>query len=233
MSLLTLIQGACDRIGIVRPTSVIGSTDQQVLRLLGYAQQEGKDLAQKYDWQVLRAEQTFISVAQASQTGAVPSNFDHFVNETFFNRSKKRPVFGPMSPQEWQFAQSVVSTVIVESFIVRSDAILLTPTPPAGDSYAYEYIKNTWCQSSGGTAQTAWAADTDTGILSEELMTLGVVWRFKAGRGYSYDEEFRSYEIMCAERFARDGGRRTLNAGYRPDARRPRAPFIQDGSWSL
>jgi hypothetical protein len=70
MSLLTAIQNACDRIGIARPTSVVGSTDQQTLRLLGYAQQEGKELARKYDWQVLVKETTFSSTATAVQTSA-------------------------------------------------------------------------------------------------------------------------------------------------------------------
>lgn len=230
MSLLTLAQNAADRIGISRPTSVVGSTDQQSLRLLGYAQQEGKDLARKYPWQILTKEQTFTSTATAEQTSALPTNFDRFVDETFFNRTRKRPVFGPLTPEEWQFAQTMAASVIVESFRQRGGSILITPTPTAGDTYAFEYQSKNWCQSSGGTGQSAWAADTDTGILEEELMTLGLVWRFKRGIGTDYSEDFRTYETQCAQAFGRDGGRRTLNV------KRPRVrvgPYIQEGSWSL
>ena len=45
MSLLTIVTQACDRIGLTRPTSAFLSSDQQVLQLVGLAQQEGKDLA--------------------------------------------------------------------------------------------------------------------------------------------------------------------------------------------
>jgi hypothetical protein len=82
-------------------------------------------------------------------------------------------------------------------------------------------------------AQSAWASDTDTGIINEELMTLGLCWRFKAGQGFDYAEEFRSYEMAVAQDIARDGGKRTLNAGYYIGTRRRRAPFVQDGSWNL
>lgn len=233
MSLLTICQNAADRIGITRPSSVVNSTDQQSLRLLGYAQQEGKDLARKYDWQVLTKEQTFTATATETQSSALPSDFDRFIAETFFNRTRKRPVYGPLNANEWQFAKSVVATVIIESFRQRGDSILMTPTPTAGDTYAFEYVAKNWCQSSAGAAQSAWASDTDTGILNEELMTLGVVWRFKKGQGFDYDEDFRSYEMQCAQIYSRDGGRRVLNSSGMRSNFRPRAPFVQDGSWNL
>jgi hypothetical protein len=109
----------------------------------------------------------------------------------------------------------------------------VTPVPTAGDSYAFEYVSKNWCQSVASVEQSAWTADSDTGILEEELMTLGVVWRFKAGQGFDYAEEFRNYELMVTQAAARDGGKRTLNAGYYIGTRRRRAPFVQDGSWNL
>ena len=235
MSLLSLIQNASDRLGIVRPATVITSTDQQALRLLGFAQQEGKALARRHTWQVLTKEGTFTATATETQTNALPTDFDRWIDGTFFNRSRKRPVFGPLNAQDWQFAKSVVATVIIESFRQRGSTtdILITPTATAGDSYAFEYIGKNWCQSSGAVAQSAWASDTDTGILEEELMTLGVVWRFKAGQGLDYSEEFRNYELMVAQATGRDGGRRVLNAGAYMSGRRPAAQFIQDGSWNL
>lgn len=235
MTILTICQNAADRLGIVRPSSVITSTDQQALRLLGYAQQEGKALARRHAWQILVTEASFTSTATETQSSALPSDFDRFVDDTFYNRTRKRPVYGPLNAQDWSFSKAVVATVLIESFRQRGSTsdILITPTPTAGDSYYFEYVSKNWCQSSGGTAQSAWASDTDTGILEEELMTLGVIWRFKAGQGFDYAEEFRNYETMVTQAIARDGGKRTLNAGYYIGSRRRRAPFVQDGSWNL
>lgn len=234
MSFLTLIQASAKELGLANPASAYNATDPQVVQLVALAQREGKELSQEFPWQVLTKEATFTSVALADQTTAtaIPTDFDRFVNESFFNRTRKRPVFGPISPQDWQFTQAIVATTLVESFRVRGNSFLLTPTPSAGDSYAYEYISTKWCQSSGGTAQTAWAADTDTGLLSEDLMTLGIIWRFLRAKGFDYAEAFRTYEIAKAKAVSKDGGKKTLNAAWAPDLG-PRSPFIPEGNWNL
>ena len=232
MSFLTLIQASAKRLGLNNPASAYNSSDVQVVHLVALAQEEGIELARRHPWQSLTKEKTFTCTAAAAQTGALASDFDRFVDESFYNRTKKRPVFGPISPQDWQFTQAVVASTLLESFRVRGDSVLITPTPNGTDSYAYEYITTQWCQSSGGTAQSAWASDTDTGVLSEELMTLGVIWRFLRVKGLDFAEAMRTYELQVADKFGRDGGRRRLNFGTRT-THAARAPFIQEGSWNL
>lgn len=232
MTLLTICQDAADRIGIVRPTSVIGSSDQQVLRLLGHAKKGGKSLMQRVDWKVLTTEKTFTGTAAAAQTGAIPSDFDRMIDETLFNRTRKRRVDGPIDAEQWQYTQAVVATTLIESFRIRGTSLLITPTPAGTETYAYEYISKNWCASSGGTGQATWAADTDVGVLDEELLTRDLVWRFKQGQGFSYDEDFRDCELYLAQAAARDGGKPRLNAGSRV-VRGPRMPTIQEGSWAI
>lgn len=234
MSLLTLVQNSAKELGLTSPSTAYASTDQQVIQLVSLAQREGIELMQDFDWQVLTTEKTFTSVALADQTtaSAIPSDFDRFVPETFFNRTRKHAVFGPVSAQDWQFTQAVVATTLVESFRQRGNAILITPTPTAGDTYAFEYISNKWCESSGGTDQSAWAADTDVGLLPENVMTLGVIWRFLRAKGFDYAEAFRTYEMAKSKAQGKDGGKRRMNMAHRT-TNYPRAPYVQEGSWSL
>ena len=179
-------------------------------------------------------EKPFTCTAAAAQTGAIASDYDRIVEESFFNRTQKRPVFGPISAQDWQFMQAVVAATLVESYRVRGDSILITPTPNGTDTYAYEYVSNLWCQSSGGTGQSAWASDTDTGVLSEELMTLGIIWRFLQKGGFDYAEAFRDYELQVADAILKDGGgKRRLNFGQRGLTGIARMPYVQEGSWPL
>lgn len=235
MSLLTTIQNAADRIGVVRPSSVIGSTDQQTLRLLGYAQQEVKELGRKYDWQKLVKEVTFSSTATAVQTSAgstvVPDDFDRIKDGTFFNRSEKREVYGPLSAEEWQYTQSIVERVFVEAFRFRGDQLLLTPGDTSGDTIAFEYVSGKGVLQANGTATAVWTADADTAVLNEELITQGIVWRFKAAQGFDYAEEYRTYEMNCANEYMRDGGKRRLNmaGGVQPR----RGIVIPEGNWSV
>lgn len=232
MSLLTLVRDASARLGLTRPTTAYASADQNTIQLVALAQEEGKALSRRFNWQVLTKEKTFTSVAAETQTGAVPDDFDRFVNDTFFNRSEKRKVDGPLTPQQWQFHKSVVATTIIDAYRQRGDDILITPIPAAGQTMAYEYVSKNWCESSGGTEQAAWAADTDTGILSEELMTLGVMWRWKKAKGLEYAEDFRTYEMEVANAMTKDGGKPKLNIGTLNTAM-ARYPYIPDGSWSV
>lgn len=234
MSLLTLVQASAKRLGLSNPASAFNATDNQIVQLVALAQEEGIELAEGFDWKALTKEKTFTGTAAAAQTGALATDYDRLVFESFFNRTQKRPVFGPLSPQDWQFTQAVVATTLVESFRIRGTSMLITPTPNGVDSYAYEYISNQWCQSSGAVAQSAWVADTDTGLLPEEVMTLGVIWRFLKAKGFDYAEAFRTYEMAKGRAQQKDGGgKRRLNMAARSSSGLARAPFVREGSWNL
>lgn len=235
MSLLTLVQAATDRIGIVRPSSVIGSADGQVRQLLGLANQEGKELSRRHSWQLLQKEKTFTAIAAETQTSVIPDDFDRFINGTFFNRTTNRKVQGPLKPDEWQSYKANIATVLFDAFRQRGNALLLAPTPTAGASYAFEYMSAYWVATAAASttpAQATWMADGDVGILSEELMTDGVVWRFKKSKGLDYAEEFRSYEAQVMLAMSNDGGRRNVNMSGHGRVR-SMGVSIPDGSWNL
>lgn len=236
MTLLATIQDACDRMGLVRPTVVVGSSDQQIRQLLGLAQQEGKELARRHNWQAICKEKTITATATETQASAIPADFDRFVNDTFYNRTKHRRVEGPLDSVEWQRYKATTTTLLFDAFRVRGDGMLFAPTPSAGDIYAYEYVSTYWVATTAATttpAQATWLADTDVGILSEELMTLGIVWRFLKAKGLDYAEPFRTYEAQLMLRMARDGGKRSVNMGRSFDYRRVRSPTFPDGSWNI
>jgi hypothetical protein len=216
-SLLTIIQDVADRIGLVRPSSVVGSSDHQVRQLFALANQEGREQARRHPWQSITFEKTFTTVAQESQTNAIPADFDRFVPETMFNRSRTRQLVGPMTPQEWADYKGSASTVVFDAFRVRGSALLYAPTPNAGETVAYEYVSKFWCAGSEDTApdQSTWVSDNDETFLDVEATTQGIVWRFQRSRGLDYSESFQQYELQLATLMGRDGGSRVLSMGER------------------
>lgn len=233
MTLLTLAQAACDIIGMPRPTSVMAGADQTARTMLSLAQREGRALARRWTWTALRKQQTFTTVAQTVQTGAVPSDFDRMVSETFWNRTRRLLVQGPVTPEEWQGLVASSAAPVYSAFQIRAGQIELYPSPPAGQTCAYEYVSTQWCQSASGTGQTAWAADTDTGLLDEELTTLGLVWRFKQSRGLDYAEDMTTYEEQVLQAMARDGTRRTARLAREIDYGAARYPVVPEGNWAV
>lgn len=232
-----MINDVQDRIGLPRATVVISSTNPQVRRLLALANQEGKELARRHTWQAITTEKTFTSLAQESQTGAIPADFDRFVFETIFNRSRDRRVIGPLTVEQWQGQKALSASILTDAFRVRGDAILLTPVPPAGDTYAYEYVSKYWVDtdSDGDGDSATWTNDsTDTALISEDIIGLGVEWRYLKSIGMDYAEAHRTYEMQVEQAIARDGGARTISfSGDADPYRNPRFPSVPEGSWSL
>jgi hypothetical protein len=227
MTLLSIARNASDRLGLTRPTSVATSTDQSVLTLLGLAQEEGKALAGRHTWQVLQTEYTF-STSNGTASYALPSGFDQLIKETVYNRTSRRRVVGDISPAQWQEIQASLVTMVNPAFRIRGSLFYITPTPSATETVAYEYISKNWCQSALSVGQSAWAADTDTGILDEELMTLGVIWRFKQSKGLDYSEAMNNYEIEVAKAIFKDGARVRIDTSNSERDRVPHAPTVPE-----
>lgn len=209
MSLLTVIQKACRLLSLPVPTEVVNSRDVQVQQLFELANEEGNELASSYDWQIMRKQHLFTTTASPDQMTAVPSDWDRFCANTFFNRTTRRTVIGPITPQQWQAiqAQPQLNRVFL-AFIERDGQFLITPTPAAGETISYEYVTKDWAYSDDTipVPTSDYTADTDTSYLSEKLIVLGVRWRFLKSKGLEYAEDFRTYTTQVTQTQARDGG---------------------------
>ena len=202
MSLLTMIQTAANIVGVQQPVSAIGSTDTTTLQMLALANQEGRELAEK-SWPLLWRNATITTVAD-QQEYALPADFNWQLVDTFWNAATRLPVWGPQTPQTKQAIeygligqQPVATRYWIWRGASSNDAkVYIQPTPPDnGDTLAYMYVSSHWCRNADDdTTYSAWTADTDVGILSEDLMKDGVVWRFLRQKGLDYGDYRNDYE---------------------------------------
>jgi hypothetical protein len=212
MTLLSIIQEAAQRLLVQRPTEVVSSEDKTATRLLALAQEEGRSLNRHAAWKKLQREWTFTTTAAEAQTTGLATDLDWIIPETIFDRTLKRPVEGPLSPQEWQSIESNLITRVWPAYRIRGTSMLLSPVPVAGKTIAYEYITQNWCLSSVGVEQSSWAADTDTPILDSELHILGIVWRFKFRSGFDFSDDLQIYEAEKTRAIMREGVRPRLSS---------------------
>ena len=219
MSLLSIVSEVCGRLSLTIPTAVVGSTDTQVIQLYALTNKAGHDIGQAFNWQALTEQKTFTTVNASVQPSALPSDFDRFIANTFNNRSTRRPIIGPVTPQQWQWlvAQPAYSTVYL-MYRERQGQFLIGPptvAPPAGQTIAYEYVSKNWAKSATGTPQASMLADTDTAYLDESLIADAVIWMFLRAKGFSYAEEMQTYSRNLDQQMARDGGSTALQLSPR------------------
>ena len=159
------------------------------------------------------ASGTAVSLVFGVNNYALPSDLEYFVEQTFWDKSYRWQLLGPIEAQQKQILKYGITALGPRrQFWIRNNRMYLSPTPSnLTDIIAYDYFSNSWCQSSGGTAQTAWTADTDTYLLDEDCFVLGLKWRFLRAKGLDYAEEHETYMKAVTRIMARDGSSHDLS----------------------
>lgn len=235
MTMLSMIQQAAQRIGIVSPNAVVSSSDPQIMQLLTLLNQEGESLSERYAWQRLRKETTFTGVAADDQgdldTIAGP-DFKYIVTDTFWNRTLRRPVYGSITPQDWQTLKASPQTGPYQQFILRGNHILMLPNPTALQTMAFEYVTKNFVVSAEGVGKSSFTADDDQALLDESIMTIGLIWRWKHVKGLEYAEDFRLYEQRVNDAMGRDKGPTSIKMTGQPTVRLP-GTVVPYGNWPI
>lgn len=143
---------------------------------------------------------------------AIADDLAYFLTQTFWDKSYRWQLLGPLEAQEKNVIKYGLSPVGPRRrFWIMNNRMYIDPVPTnTTDQIAYDYLSTTWCTSAVGTAQTKWGADTDTYYLDEDCFILGLKYRFLRAKGFDYTEEFDTYEKACNRAMGRDGAGRDL-----------------------
>mgnify|MGYP003394056902 CR=1 FL=1 len=155
---------------------------------------------------------TAVSLTFGVDNYALPSDLEYFAAKTFFDKTYRWMLLGPLEAEEKQILKyGIVAVGPRRQFWIRNDRMYIRPVPSnLTDVLAYDYMSNAWCASAGGTAQKVWTADTDTYYLDEDCFILGLKWRFLRAKGLDYSQEFDTYMKAANRVMGRDGGARDL-----------------------
>lgn len=217
-SALEIVKEVCSRVGIAKPNAAVGSTDIQIQQLVALANEEGQELASRYLWTALIREKTFTTIANEDQGVlatailAAADGFDYIINDTLWNRTIRYPLPGGTPPAQWQAEKAFTTTGAYARYRIRGGHLLMLPAPAAGLTIAFEYKTANWRSNvTTDVFGNSFAADTDYPLLDSRLITLGLVWRWKASKGLQYSENFQTYEAAVADAMARDGTKKPVS----------------------
>lgn len=165
---------------------------------------------------------TLTSPATATATGqdiifgkiaySMPSDFEYFVDKTFWDNKYKWALIGPITAQEKQILRyGVLASGPRNKFYVRLNKMWLDPTPTQSALIAYDYFSNAPVLKQDGSYSSVWTSDSDVYILDESTFIQGLKWRFLRAKGLDYEEEYQNYELDVQRSISRDGGSRDLS----------------------
>lgn len=155
----------------------------------------------------------------AQDTYAMPSDFRHFINDTWWDRTNRWQLIGPDSPQLDQWHRSgVVATGPRRHFRdigPLANSYRLWP-PPAEIvnplQLVFEYCSNNMISLAGSQTNfgKVWAADTDQPLLDDRALIMALKWRFWEQKGLNYASKRDEYDRFVERLIARDGGSSVL-----------------------
>lgn len=196
-----------------------------------------QETVKTYRFQVCISNPTWTSVA-ANIQGTIESLWgvepESLVNATVWDFTLRRPIFGPLNDTNYQIIQALVPTGPIFQYRIQDNNFIIYPTPPAGNTHSAILRLKNWLAVGGNTSTTAYYIqnDTDTPLIDDTTVIMGLKYRYKKEKGLPYAEDFESWNNMISNIALRDGSKSLL---YLDKASQELVPgiFVPSGNWSL
>lgn len=213
MTILSVAQSACRVIGINEPDVLVGSTDRQYIELLMIAQEMAERIARGHEWQKLSRIHTLTGDG-TTEDFSLPSDFDRMLVKSQVWSSVLECPLSPITDLDQWLGLDVQSfDFIVNAWTIYGGLMRIKPALTNAATAKFFYQSNLIVAPSSGDNKTTFTADADTFRLDEQLLKLGVIWRWKEAKGQAYAEWMQDYEELKERLVARDKGSRMIRIG--------------------
>jgi hypothetical protein len=156
----SIINDAALELGIGQPGTLTpagadpwGSTDNNILKLIGYLKSGGQELVREREWNILTKEYTFLSVG-GQEAYPAPADFRSVSTRTGWDRTNRYPLGGPLDGIEWQYVKGILAgNPLILYFRAKQQQFFLAggANVPAGHTVAYEYTSTWWAGVNGSS----------------------------------------------------------------------------------
>lgn len=235
MTVLSVVQQHCRLHALSIPTAVLGSSDTTVTQLYGILLEVLSELVTESKFNVCVTGTTFTAAASEDQglmTTLAPYGYQWAVPDTFYDRTLKRPLYGPLSEQEWEAIKALPNPGPFYKFRLWQGRLFLNPAPTAPlSTIAFEYVSSWAVKSAAGTLQATIAADDDVFIFPENILQRGLAYRWKQIKGLPYQADETKYYDLLNNYIARDKAKPTINVACPTPTMIKPGIFVPSGNW--
>jgi hypothetical protein len=164
---------------------------------------------QKKDWQGLK--RTYLLPLTAATEYPLPDDYLQFVPDTSFATDQERKADFPVDDETWAYLKARdVATGLTYRVRIANNQIEVH-NPRDGEELYFSYISKYAASNAGGVPKQRFTADDDTFDLIDDLMEMGVKWRFNKMKGLEWKADFAEYGKMLRSELGTDKSAQTLN----------------------
>jgi len=209
----TIINDTAIEVGLVPVNDPYSTQDEAFVQLRGLLNSAGRELVTMFAWEMLQRPFEITTQIGDSGTYALPTDFDHFTDQTGWNISARLPVYGPLSPQDWAAMTSLpIVPVTYLGFRLSNNKIDIFPSPPPPDAQLkWWYISRNWVQAGANTADRATSAG-DVVMYDPTLMVKFLKVKYLSAKGFDIGTASREFDMTFMSMTGQDKGARVLSA---------------------
>jgi|GEM_PF-2365785 len=240
MTLLSIIRDHCQVHALNMPTTVVGSQDTTIKQLWGLMNSLLEEVIDESKWQAFSTEKVWTLVAGEDQ-GDLDEDicsglgFLWAYNGTFYDRSQRRPLYGPCSDVEWQQLKAIPNPGPWYKYRIKNNHLLINPAPTVGSlsQIAFEFATKFGVKGNDGTPKDSFTADDDVSVLPERILKKGLAYRWKELKGLPSQNEEDRYFKMLNNFIARDKTARTYDLAEPYEPMMKPGIFVPSGNWPV
>lgn len=216
MTVLSAIQSAFARTVGRKPTTVFSSIEPMEVEMADLSTDVAVDIMGSHDWRALTKFHTITGDGVQSSFD-LPSDYDRIVLAQRITDTSNW-LWGytaAQSLEEWMtITNSGFAAITPGWWIILDGKMQFSPAPSSGSPAKFAYISRSIGRTEAGSPISAFSTDSDSFVLDERLLTLGLIWRWKSQKGLEYAEDMANYEKALSEAAARDSGSQAIRKGF-------------------
>ena len=213
MTILSVLQEAAPFIGLEVPDSVIASTVREHVELRAVANDVSDRIAKAFAWQVFKRIATLTGDG-TTEDFSLPSDYDWMPDTNdIYSSDNDRPLCKVDNENIWLDHLEREFAPVPGEWIIYGGQLHIRSALGTGITARFFYQSNLVVAPASGSNKTSFTLDTDTFRLSERLLKLGVIYRWKQIKGLAYAEELSDFEDLKEKLIARDKGATMLAQG--------------------
>ena len=214
MTTLSVIQDACTSgIALDKPTAVFGSATREHIELASLINEAGYMIADAHEWQTLNRIAT-ITGDGTDEDFALPADFSRMLDKSQLWSSSLETPLTPISDRdEWLGLDVQDFDFVINAWIIYGNEIHIKPALASAVTVKYFYQGHHWAKTAASANVDQFSADTDTFRLSERLLKLALIYKWREMKGLPYAENMADYQDLLAKLINRDKGSRIFRIG--------------------
>lgn len=213
MTVLAAIQNACAVIGIDRPSSVFSADDRAYFELAALANEMAARIQKDADWRVLCRKHA-VTGDDVAEDFAMPADYDRMLKDANVWSSRvETPLRHVVSLDEWLELDIRSYEVFIGAWTLFGGRLAIKPVAAATETIQFYYVSRNIVADAGGATKAAFTVDDDSLRIDERLLTLGIIWQWRANKGLPYAEDMVNYERLRDRLASDDKGARVMRMG--------------------